>query len=1323
MKKIIYSFIIVVISSCCEIAAQNTTFYDVKEYGRNELSSNLINKIAQDSEGFIWIATHYGLNKFDGTRFTQYLHNEDDKTSLLNNNVRTMLVDNDGTLWIGTSTGLQYYKPDEDSFETISFIGTNKTPHISDIMQFNNNELWIATSGAGIYTIDKEARLAIYQQEITSLTGNFTDHIFEDRRHNIWIAVRNRGLMCFAPNKSISIYGSPDIPSNVLNEILEDEAGTLFISTPTAICYFDSIENKFVQIENENEGIRIREIIVSKDNVIYAGTDGQGLHYVDRQNNELRPVSNRRNPQYNNARIHFLIEDRDRNIWLGCYLKGLIMFSNESTQFDYWDIVNSELRLNNILSSVICDSQGDIWCGTDRNGLFQLNANGKIIKHYIEGREISQVFEDSNNNLWISSASNGLGLMDRNAGKCTFTNIPLKGYIKVIAEGLDKNLYLSTFGFGFIRYNHTTKKWKKYDMTQTHTNGTKLDNDWINSILCDSKGLIWLGHYSGINCYDPKTDEFLKIENVDVIAKQVCISLMESHDGNIWIGTYNGLYCINRVTNGIKNYTVSDGLSNNVICGIAQDKDGNIWCSTFNGINQLDLKEDRFINYYTGNGLIDKIYTRGICFQDKNNKIYFGGSSGITSFYPQNITTPSYNNKVLITGLYIHNQSVNTNTISGKKHTINSELLNADNFRFSYEDNTFTFEFSTMDFRDVENINYEYRIKELSLNWNSTSPGISQVTYNHLPFGKYTFEVRACKYGTYSPVKQMLLMISPPWYRSTIAYIVYLCLLLLITTLIFNLIRKKRNEEIKESKLQYFINISHEIRSPLTLIISPLEKLLKGNYDPATMKTLYGMQRNANRIIGLVNQLLDIRKFDKGQMKLKFSEVNIIGFIEELFDVFEYQASKRNIRFIFEHQMNELSVWLDQNNFDKILMNLLSNAFKYTPDHGEIIITLSTGIDNENWGPLHNYIEISIADNGIGLDEDKIDKIFERFYQIQNQESFTTIGSGIGLNLTRILVLLHHGTISARNRKDNMGSCFTVRIPLGKDHLRKDEIIENSSHARPILQQGNYIHIFEDKKNTIKRKTNYKILIIDDEEEIRDYLIQELEGTYKVFTATDGIEGFQVAINQLPDVIISDVMMPNMDGISFVKKLKSNSNVSYIPVILLTSKTEQEDRIEGLAKGADVYMAKPFSMDELLITINSLIVNRGILKGKYSGAQDQKDKVKPIVVKSNDEILLEKIVTIINNNLSNSELDINMLGAGVGISRVQLHRKMKELTSLSPGDFIRNIRLKQAAILLKEKKMDISQVAYAVGFSNRTYFSTAFKKFYGVSPKDYITKI
>ena len=604
--------------------------------------------------------------------------------------------------------------------------------------------------------------------------------------------------------------------------------------------------------------------------------------------------------------------------------------------------------------------------------------------------------------------------------------------------------------------------------------------------------------------------------------------------------------------------------------------------------------------------------------------------------------------------------------------------------------------------------------------------------------------MRALSHGNLSEIRTVKILITPPWYEMWWAYCIYVFLLGLLVLGIVNYIlsrmrhrreimKREHAEQLNEAKLQFFINISHEIRTPMTLIINPLEKLLAEKKGGEVQKTYLMIYRNAQRILRLINQLMDIRKLDKGQMFMKFRETDMVGFIDDVMLTFDYMARKKKIHFSFEHAMPQLKVWVDMNNFDKILMNIFSNAFKYTPEQGEITVSLSTGRDATRRDPLKEYFEITVTDSGIGLDREKIERIFERFYQIDNDVTKSNFGTGIGLHLSRSLVELHHGIILAENREDAPGSRFVIRIPLGSAHLRTDELEDVEALITPhaVLvkpEKTDLEEVFEEgegeedeeSKKTGKAKNRMRILIVEDEEEILSYLKEELEGDYRIMTRKNGREAYDTILADTPDLVISDIMMPEMDGLSLCRKIKQNTNVNHVPVILLTAKSKPEDTMEGMATGADAYMVKPFNTELLKSTIANLLANRKLLKSKFSGAQQQEDKVQKLSMKSADEILMSKIMKVINENLSNPDLNVEMLAANVGLSRVHVHRKLKELTNLSARDFIKNIRLQQAAALLKEKKLTVSEVAYATGYTNLSHFSSSFKEVHGMSPKEYM---
>ena len=584
--------------------------------------------------------------------------------------------------------------------------------------------------------------------------------------------------------------------------------------------------------------------------------------------------------------------------------------------------------------------------------------------------------------------------------------------------------------------------------------------------------------------------------------------------------------------------------------------------------------------------------------------------------------------------------------------------------------------------------------------------------------------------GIPTPERCFEVIIHAPWYRTTFAYLIYI----LIVLALFLQYRQRRHrkeqdnlrlqqhihaEEMADAKLRFFMNISHEIRTPMTLIVAPLQSLIKQDNDPHRRGVYETIRRNAERILGLINQMMDLRKIDKGQMQLHMRDTNLVSFINDIYTLFAQQAKNKNILFHFDCDQERIMAWIDRGNFDKIIINILSNAFKFTPTGGEIRITLTT---NEK------EASISIFDNGEKIPEDKLERIFERFYQTPSSANDRNIGTGIGLDLTRSLVELHHGSIEARNNADGPGCEFTVTIPLGNEHLTPEEMVTNeveeeetteSIIEEEMQQEEEEVATSTDLPKVGRRQ---KIVVVEDDSEIRSYLTEALSEDYDITDCSNGKEGLAAVLKTMPDLVISDIMMPEMDGTTLCSKIKTNNATNHIPVILLTAKSREEDQLEGLETGADAYIVKPFNMDILRRTIVNLIHSHHTLQLKFGRNDQLEELVEDIKMKSPDEKLLERVMTAINHNLNNAELSVDRIADEVGISRVHLHRKMKELTGQTPHDFIRNIRMKKAASLLSAGDMNVSEVMYACGFSNAASFSTVFKKMYGMSPREYMNE-
>ncbi|MBD3587922.1 two-component regulator propeller domain-containing protein [Bacteroides sp. GM023] len=1356
---------------CCHLLLAAFTFVNAQT-GRfystdKDLSNSLINKVYQDKRGFIWVATEDGLNKFDGNRFIVYKKSKNEPDALLNNYVKTLFEDSKGRFWIACINGIQIYDQATHTFQSIPIRHNrdNMAPQTSaNIIELQNGEIWLGTYGGGIISL-KENEFIPQEELNRKIQSYFIQTIYEDSKQNIWIATENKGLFCYTPsNGQVQNFTAPgQLTSEDISCFCEDKEGTLFISTLNGgLMKLNPSNSQFTPIPYKgNNRLSIKTLTIDNNNNLYIGTEGFGLKIYNRSTNSIDDYDVHNGVfDLSSSKVHSILEDKDGNLWLGIFQKGLLMIPSMPNKFNYYgykSFPKSEIGSSCVMS-ILVDRQNVAWIATDNDGLYAVNDEGKQILHFKEEgsnrsapRNIICLLEDSEHKLWIGSYLSGLTLMNKQTGVCTPVNEQLSTpkasdnkKIFCIAEDRNQHIWVGTYGSGVYKMDISGKVINQYQSSKSQNENwqvNKLCNDWINCIIEDNEGLLWIGTCNGLSCFNPKTENFINyLSQNNLLPNTFVHTLLQDDKGFIWVGTSEGLYKFDKRTQKFSIYTTQQGLPSDVICGMVQDDMNNYWISTHQGMSKLIADTETFINYTASDGIQGNEFTRGAFYKDHRGKIYFGGTGGVTSFYPKDIAEPDKKLRIEITDFILGNHSVRKGDMLGKHAITDSDVMDATRFTLTYEQNSFRMELSTLDFANPERIIYQYKIKELETNWLNTSPGMNRVSYANLSPGTYTLMVRAKDNKSTSDIRTVEIVVTPPWYNTWWAKVLWSCLLVLVlyalTMYVISrihrrqeIMKQRHQEQINEAKLQFFINISHEIRTPMTLIISPLEKLIAEHSEKQQVYLM--IYRNAQRILRLINQLMDIRKLDKGQMHLKFRETDMVGFIEDLMQTFNYQAQKKNITFTFDKELpdaDSLKVWIDLNNFDKVLMNVLSNAFKYTSDGGNIHILLKTGHNSAYRGALKDYFEICVTDDGIGIDKDKIKQIFERFYQINNDMTQSNFGTGIGLHLARSLVKLHHGLIKAENREDEQGTRFIIRLPLGSDHLKTDEL-ENPDEAgsdllmsqlsKDTLYETDNENAMADEVKKPKAKTRYRVLIIEDDDEIRQYMRNELNTDFRISECTNGREGLEVILRDKPDLVISDIMMPEMDGITLCRKVKQNININHIPVILLTAKSKAEDRIEGLETGADAYIVKPFNTEILRTTASNLIANRERLRGQLIGEQQVEEKIVKIEMKSNDEILMGKVMKTINEHLTDPALNVEMLAANVGMSRVHMHRKLKELTNQSARDFIRNIRLKQAATLLREKNLSISEVAYATGFSNLSHFSNSFREFYGISPTEY----
>ena len=1302
-----------------------------------QMSSSFTTQIYLDKDGFIWVATRNGLNRYDGYQFRIYKKEGRQNLGMASNYVNCMTQDRNGRFFIGMYGALQIF--DGQRFRTVTTYALNKKVvpcYITCLLERKNGEMLIGTSGHGLLKMKGHREAYQMGDQFADLSG--LHRIIEDRRQHLWLVTEKDGLWRWDGKTTTRYFQEEGLRSNIL-DVCEGDNGRMYVATANHGLYRLDGDTP---IHIESTGNRhISVLYFNRRGHLMLGYDGMGVGIYNPQNGRLVD-----NPYYSRevdlstAKVYSICEDQNSNVWLGLLQKGIYMHPGHTMGFGY---MGPKLGARNVLgtaciTSVTGDSQGWRWTGTDRDGLYLQDDQFQVVKHFKENfpSTILGACEDTKGNIWIGSFREGCGWIDRKT--LTYHSFPLPqgadvSIFDVICD-LKGDIWLATMGNGLLRIDHESRAVKAYVQHKKAPDDRKINsitNDYLSQLSLSPDGKrIYAATTMGVCALDIEKENWVSTFGENCLAYGTAARIAREFDGVLYIGTNDGLICYDLQQRQLKRLAIESGLADNGIASIEQDKAGRLWIGTDHGLCCLNPKTGKTNNFFVDNGLQSNEFSDGASWASPTGYLVFAGLGGVTWFNPADVRERAWKADVKLTGFTVNGEPVTRGSMSGVWQVTDTTVIASNRFVLSSSDNTFAVQLSTLTYDNPEHIVYCYRINKEE--WVRMPPGINEITFSHMQPGSYSFCVVAEQNGIPTPERCFEVIIHAPWYRTTFAYLIYIIILVVL----FLQYRQRRHrkeqdnlrlqehihaEEMADAKLRFFMNISHEIRTPMTLIVAPLQSLIKQDDDPHRRGVYETIRRNAERILGLINQMMDLRKIDKGQMQMHMRETNLVSFINDIYTLFAQQAKNKNVLFHFDCDEERIMAWIDRGNFDKIIINILSNAFKFTPTGGEIRIRL---IANEK------EATISIFDNGEKIPDDKLERIFERFYQSPSSANDRNIGTGIGLDLTRSLVELHHGTIKAHNNAAGPGCEFIVTIPLGNEHLTPEEMVIDEAEEEAVTE--NIIDAAEEEQqqeeevvasaDLPKIGKRQKVVIVEDDREIRDYLTEALSENYDITGCENGKEGLAAVLKQMPDLVISDVMMPEMDGTTLCSKIKTNNATSHIPVVLLTAKSREEDQLEGLEMGADAYIVKPFNMDILRRTIDNLIHSHHTLQLKFGRNDQLEELVDDIKVKSPDEKLLERVMQAINHNLNNADLSVDKIADEVGISRVHLHRKMKELTGQTPHDFIRNIRMKKAASLLASADMNVSEVMYACGFSNAASFSTVFKKMYGMSPREYMNE-
>lgn len=1285
--------------------------YDGSDYiiyreslGRESLSNSKIRCIAEDNDKNIWVGTDNGLNMIDPLtqHVTSFIPNS--YPELKNKKINDLYFDKpEQNLWVGTESGVTLYNTKKKGFVSLEGIDTFMLP-VNSIGVLSDNEIYIGTH-AGLYIYNKSNK-EIYNPAFTS--GHNIDYsvysVFSDSENNVWVG-NNAGLLgkVNKEDKVIDILEFDNINMSddyAVVSIIEQGGILWLISKKKGIFFYDKKNRKLIKsrtgysinvLGEDNNELMLTNAYKSNDGTIWIGSYYMGLFFYSEYINQFNHILIKRDRSPSTGIIGPIIQDSD-GLWLGSSDKGITYYNLNDRKQQYYEIYESGISMTECKPLFI--NNNILWVGTDSHGIFLFDLKKKIIiKHYstssykgrTPGNRINYGFKDDSGRIWIgyNGAPGGICLFDEKTE--TFTNhLPSGPNDKVrdvyfIHQASDNELWIGTRNNGLLRYNIS-----KTDFTPISIAGRQ--DLSISYIFKDRQNRIWVGTFGqGLICMD--------------------------YSGNI---------------KGLFNYNNND--INDNICSILEDNDGRIWISSFNEISYYDEVNNRFIKYDIKNNFPIQHVKSMSSLVSGNNMLYFGGSNGMVEINPHNLMhINKVPPKVVLTDFLIHNQAVDTLT---RKKVLRDRVI-----ELKYNQQNLTFHFAALNYIYPEKNQYRYKLEGVDNDWNTASTQ-RQVTYNNLTAGKYRFLISACNNsGIWSEPENLLsITIKPaPWF-SWWAYLIYTVIMVGILGLFFyyqrvkinlehNLklknVEKKNLEKMHKFRLDLFTNFSHEIRTPLTLISVSLSDLLKKTGIQSN-NTLVRIENNVDKISTLVDQLMDFRKHDEGRMVLQASEQSLIPFIEDIVLIFKELSEIKNHPLKVNLPKENLILWYNPQLLEKVFYNVLMNAFKYS--YEESIIELNAEVIALNGGMyrkrVDNIVEqavlISIFNEGDNIPENKLEKLFEPFYRLKNTNKIQ--GTGIGLSLNRMIMRLHHSDIWVENI-EKKGIVFKFLIPIGKNHLKGElnESIENEYQviSNPVVPQKQESPLIFPKGNKELRT----LLLVEDNEEVRTYLKGKLLAEYNVFDCSNGREALDIIHKKEIDLVISDVMMPVMDGKELCRIIKSTIEINHIPVILLTAQTSDEHIKEGFYSGANEYIPKPFKYDILLARIQNLLENNDRLRQSFQKRISSKDM--NVEVTDYDEQFLQKCYDYLRSNLSNPELTIEDFGKEIGMSRVHLYRKLKYLTNLSPSQFILNARLKIAAELLCQEGVSVSEVCYQVGFNNLSYFARCFKQSYGQSPSDY----
>lgn len=1331
--------------------AQTSRLYTTQQ----GLNTSDIVSLCADSRGLAWIGGKNSLGYFDGLQF-HYIPTLNIKTGQpYFGTVQGIKEDTNGNFWLMTNRGMMYFDSRRLKYEHIKLreaeddVAGYPNSDILDIPGSKNIKI-VITEGFGVFYFDCEKKKTLDEktQQLQEAAGDgFIVSGCVDSKGRIWFDRIRKQLVCLDLKTfgKLPINMTPEasmvISNSFINKIKEVHArNAIYMASTNGMLKYDD-QTKMLSVVPGTMGKNFRAILYTQKGELLAGSDSEGIWIINKDDNASKYEVKDHLFDLSLGKVTDMVQDNDGNLIVSLLQKGILVIPHRNDEFRYHPIsLYDNDRNTSCITSIAIDSQKNYWIATDGAGVFTTNGMHMSTAHAVNDGMRSllaqAVIVDKNDGVWVGTYGGGVQCWQNGhfetpewIDSIRDANVKSMSY-----DAPNNKIYVATNGNGLFTIDITKKTCTKYSMEGMA--------EWLSSVYMDNDNTLWVGDVSEVHYFNTKTNILRSIKREELGSVPTCfITIGTGTNKRVLIGTDTGIL-LHYPASG-----KSTRILNNKAITSFNETEKDIWVATTEAIYAMDKNTLEAVPYTSFGGFYVGEPHQESTLNNGAGNMLFGCDNGIICFDPDAIRKKKrLTNGILFTGLYVNNEMV---SYSDSTSYLDSDILYATKINLPATETSFRISFSLPHLSSPGQIHYEYMLEGYDKNWIQSPDG--EASYSNLTSGNYILHVKAYIEGDEDSgiEKTIELHVCAPWYNTTLAHIVYILIFIALCYYLHQVYKSRRkhklklneaihNEEIKEAKLKLFTSIAHELRSPLTMIISPLmqlstlfnselrkdEKKTELTHDQTEdiANNLDVMKHNCNRLLNIVRQITDIRKIDAGQFKLHFKETDICAYIRNIAMSFMSVANIKHFNFTVQDSDRVINVWIDPIHFEKIIVNILSNAFKICPDGSRITVR------NEVIG---NQLTISIYNSGPHISETDLEHLYERFYQ--TNQGTKLMGSGIGLNLAHELVVLHHGTITARN-VEPLGVEFLVNIPLGKEHLKPEEIDENTTNG---MEENTLIDENQSNLNTsvsdIAAETGTEegnvneselhkkkhLLIVDDNKDILDYLKQELQKEYAITLAFSGNSAWNMILKKRPDVVLTDMKMPDGNGIELCQRIKGNHELDHIPVVMLTGEGDEEIELKSLELNVDHYVQKPFNISILKGILKQVLDVRESMK-KHIQRNDINNDFDNVEIDSPEDRLFKRINETLQAHLDDSEFGVQELANEVGISRVHLNRKMKEQYGLSPNVFIRSYRLKQAAYLLVHNKVNVSEVAYRVGFSTHSYFSSSFREHFGMSPKDFV---